>query len=220
MVTSLPALDFRYLLLENYKKLGLSENEVIVLLMSDHFLKQKNPLITADLLSLKMGIPVKDIDKILVGLVKKGLVEYDTSGESMKTSLRPLEEKLYKQFELTLAKERASLNSAERNKSLSELFAYFEKRLARAITPIEKEAITNWLDDSYSVKDIKDALEDAIAFGKKSAKSIDRILRSNRAREDISKEGYSGVNDQWSKDIEKTIEIAKTKWIVDDDDEE
>ena len=138
----------------------------------------------------------------------------------MKTSLRPLEEKLYKQFELTLAKERASLNSAERNKSLSELFAYFEKRLARAITPIEKEAITNWLDDSYSVKDIKDALEDAIASGKKTAKSIDRILRSNRAREDISKEGYSGVNDQWNKDIEKTIEIAKTKWIVDDDDEE
>ncbi len=63
MVTSLPALDFRYLLLENYKKLGLSENEVIVLLMSDHFLKQKNPLITADLLSLKMGIPVKDFFK-------------------------------------------------------------------------------------------------------------------------------------------------------------
>ena len=76
------------------------------------------------------------------------------------------------------------------------------------------------MDDSYSVKDIKDALEDAIASGKKTAKSIDRILRSNRAREDISKEGYSGVNDQWNKDIEKTIEIAKTKWIVDDDDEE
>ena len=220
MVTSLPALDFRYLLLENYKKLGLSENEVIVILMSDHFLKQKNPVITADLLSLKMSLPNKEIDKILVGLVKKGLMEYDTSGKSMKTSLAPLEEKLYKQFELALAKERANLNSAERNESLSNLYAYFEKRLARAITPIEKDAIANWLDDSYGEKAIKDALEDAIASGRKTVKNIDRVLRSNRAREDISKEGYSGVNDTWSKDIEKTIEIAKTKWIIDDDDED
>ena len=147
-------------------------------------------------------------------------MEYDTSGKSMKTSLAPLEEKLYKQFELALAKERANLNSAERNESLSNLYAYFEKRLARAITPIEKDAIANWLDDSYGEKAIKDALEDAIASGRKTVKNIDRVLRSNRAREDISKEGYSGVNDTWSKDIEKTIEIAKTKWIIDDDDED
>lgn len=220
MVTSLPALDFRYLLLENYKKLGLNENEVIVLLMADHFIKQKNSIITADLLSLKMSLPVKEIDKLIVGLFKKGLMEFDTSGKGMRTSLKPLEDKLYKQFEMALVKERANLNSLERNEALSELYAYFEKRLARAVTPIEKEAITNWLDDSYSPKAIKDALEDAIASGHKNVKAIDRILRSNRARGDISKEGYTGVNDRWSKDIEKTIEIAKTKWIIDDDDEE
>ncbi|MBP5091187.1 MAG: DnaD domain protein [Bacilli bacterium] len=221
MVTSLPALDFRYLLLENYKKLGLNENEVIVLLMADHFIKQKNSIITADLLSLKMSLPVKEIDKLIVGLFKKGLMEFDTSGKGMRTSLKPLEDKLYKQFEMALVKERANLNSLERNEALSDLYAYFEKRLARAVTPIEKEAITNWLDDSYSPKAIKDALEDAIASGhNKGVKAIDRILRSNRARGDISKEGYTGVNDRWSKDIEKTIEIAKTKWIIDDDDEE
>ena len=39
------ALDFRYLLLEYYKKLRLSENEVMVILMIDHLLEQKNTLI-------------------------------------------------------------------------------------------------------------------------------------------------------------------------------
>ena len=53
------ALDFRYLLLEYYKKLRLSENEVMVILMIDHLLEQKNTLITPDLLSLKMNIVAK-----------------------------------------------------------------------------------------------------------------------------------------------------------------
>ena len=35
------ALDFRYLLLEYYKKLRLSENEVMVILMIDHFIRAK-----------------------------------------------------------------------------------------------------------------------------------------------------------------------------------
>ena len=71
------ALDFRYLLLEYYKKLRLSENEVMVILMIDHLLEQKNTLITPDLLSLKMNISSKELDKILVSLLERDLIVYD-----------------------------------------------------------------------------------------------------------------------------------------------
>ena len=202
MTTSQFALDFRFLLLDSYKKLGLSEEDVLVCLMIDHLLKQGNRLVTADLLALKMNRKAKEIDATMVGLVK-----------------RPLETKLYAEFEKALAQNRQNLNAAERNAELSDLYSYFEKRLARALSPIEKEFIANWLDDAYGVKTIKDALEDALAAGKKTIKSIDKILRSNRAREDISKEGYTGVSSRWSADIERTIEIAKTKWVKDDDED-
>ena len=48
------ALDFRFLLLENYKKMKISENELAVIFMIDHLTSQGNPFVTGDILSLKM----------------------------------------------------------------------------------------------------------------------------------------------------------------------
>lgn len=215
--SSFEAVDFRYILLDDYKKLGISEEELSVIMVTDHLLRQGNELVTADLLSLKMNFKTVDIDKILVSLVKKGFFEFEADKDGMRTSLEPLKKKLYKQFELDLAKDRANLMSAERSESLNRLYAYFEKRLNRTLSPIELDAISSWLDDSYSESAVKDALEDALAAGKRTLKSIDKILRSSRARDDIKKEGYTSLSDKWGHDIEKTIEIAKTKWVDEDD---
>ena len=71
------ALDFKYLLLEYYKKLRISENELAVIFMIDHLLDQKNTLITPDLLSLKMNLKMSEIDSILVKLIEKKFIQYD-----------------------------------------------------------------------------------------------------------------------------------------------
>ena len=63
--SSMVAVDFHYLLLEQYKKLGISESDLIVLLMVDHLILQGNDLVTADLLSLKMNYKTKDREKHL-----------------------------------------------------------------------------------------------------------------------------------------------------------
>lgn len=210
------AVDFRYILLDDYKKLRIGEDELAVILMVDHLLRQDNDFVTADLLSLKMNYKTADIDKILVSLLKKGFLEYVDTGMGVRTSLEPLKKKLYKQFEDDLAKDRANLLSAERSECLGRLISYFEKRLSRTLSPIESDQISAWLDDGYSEKGIKDALEDSLAASKKTLKAVDKVLRSNRAREDIKKEGYTGVSDTWDKNIEETIAIAKTKWVDDD----
>ncbi|MBP5216552.1 MAG: DnaD domain protein [Bacilli bacterium] len=213
------AIDFHYVLLDHYKAFGIEEDELAVILMIDHLLKQGNELVTADLLSLKMNYKPKELDALIVNLVKKGLLEYDTSGKTMRTSLKPLEERLVQEFQNDIAKDKERLFSAERSEALSNLFGYFEKRLSKALSPVEKDAIATWLDDRYSEQQIKDALEDGIAAGKKTIRSLDKILRSQRARSDIQKEGYTAVDDRWNEDIERTIEIAKTRWVKDDDDE-
>lgn len=211
-------IDFKSLLLDDYKKIGLSEKQVIVILMVDQLINQGNKLITADLLALKMNYKSKEIDAILVELLKAKLIEYDYNGldsSDFRTSLEPLRKKLYAQLEKDMAENSARLMSSEKADKLGRLYDYFEQKLSRTLSPIEKDLIQAWLNDGYEEKDIKDALDDSYVAGKRTLKSVDKMLRSNQARKDIKKEGYSGVSEKWNKDIEKTIEIAKTKWLDD-----
>ena len=209
-------IDFRHLLLSSYTKMGLNENELATIFMIDHLTKNGNGFITADLLALKMTLKTKELDSILAGLLKKDLIAYESTPTGMRTSLEPLRQKLYNQLQAGMEKDKVNLLSAEREGILSRLNTYFEKRLNRTLSPLEMDVIGNWLDDAYTEEDIRNALEDAIAKRRKRFKSIDKILRAGRARNDIDKEGYSEISDRWSKDIEHTIEIAKTKWIDDE----
>ena len=70
------SVDFRYLLLEYYKKLGLSESEVSVILMINHLLNQKNEWITPDMLSVKMTFKSAELDKIMTSLLGRKFLEY------------------------------------------------------------------------------------------------------------------------------------------------
>ena len=99
------AIDFRFLLLENYKKLKISENQLAIIFMIDHLVSQGNPFITADLLSLKMSLDIKEIDALIADLLTRGLIEYATVDGKTVTSLNPLREKLFSNFALSVSKE-------------------------------------------------------------------------------------------------------------------
>ena len=90
------AIDFRYLLLENYRKLKLTEKELATIFMIDHLISQGNPFVTADLLTLKMTLDVKEIDQILAKLITKGMFEYKNVGKNTVATLEPLKQKLYR----------------------------------------------------------------------------------------------------------------------------
>ena len=102
----LAGIDMEYVLLENYKKLGITETELAVIFMIEHLLKQGNTLITQELLSLKMTLSIQDIDQVLSHLLAKRFIEFESDNGQMKTTLKPLEERLYREFELALLKRR------------------------------------------------------------------------------------------------------------------
>ena len=85
------------------------------------------------------------------------------------------------------------------------------------MSPLENETLSSWLNDAYTEEDIKDALERALATNKRSFKSVDKMLRTARRRDDLALEGVSGVDDNWNADIERTIAIAKTRWVDDEE---
>lgn len=208
------ALDFRYLLLEYYKKLKISENELSVILMIDHLLGQKNSLITPDILCLRMNLSIKELDKIFVDLIEKGYLLFDT-GKKIKVFLKPLQKKLLEAFEEELANEKEISSSVEKTSSLKQIYVEYEKLLKRTLSPLETSIINDWIGRGYSPVQIIDALKECLSKGKKTFKSIDKVLLQWTARDDVEKAGMSATSDKWDKNIENTLKIAKAKWIDD-----
>jgi DNA replication protein len=210
------AIDFRYLLIENYKKLKLSENELATIFIIDHLIGQGNSLITADILSLKMSMPAKEIDQLLASLLKKGMIDYVSLGKGTVTTLEPLKKRLYREFQISLAEENKANNSKDIEESLTNIYGEFQKYLGRVLSPLEISRIREWISFGYKEDMIIGALKEALSKGKKSLRSIDKILLSWSARDDIESEGHSLLDESWRKNIEETIRIAKTPWLDDD----
>ena len=84
------AIDFRYLLIENYKQLKITETELATIFVIDHLINLGNPMITADLLALRMTMKTHEIDKILASLLAKGIIDFVMVKNSLNTTLDPL----------------------------------------------------------------------------------------------------------------------------------
>ena len=214
------AIDFRFLLLESYKKLKINENELAVIFMIDHLIGQGNPFVNADLLSLKMSLDIKEIDKILAALLTRGFIELVTQGNKTVTTLNPLKQKLYREFQMTSTFEEASKNSKRVSEMINNVYGEFEKLLNRPLSQAEFSRIREWISYGYSDETIINALKETLSKGKKSLRSVDKILLAWSEREDKESEGHTPMNDNWDKNLEETIRIAKTPWLDQYEDDE
>lgn len=212
------ALDFRFLLLENYKKLKLNEQELAVILMVDHLISQGNPLVTQDLLSLKMSLDIKSIDTVLAALLTKGYIAFVTEGGKTITTLDPLKKILFREFQFSMTRESSARSEKEANEQLENIYQAFDKLLGRQLSPVEISKIREWVEHGYSDETIINALKEALSKGKKSLRSVDKILLSWEQRDDIERDGLTTRNEEWDMNLEETIRIAKTPWLDDDDD--
>lgn len=212
-------MDFTFLLLENYKKLNIREDELATIFMIRHFTEHGNPFVSADLLSLKMSLDVKKIDEILAHLLERNFIEYTTKGNKTVTTLRPLEEQLYREYQLTISRETKIESSKSAKEKIENIYGQFEKLLSRPLSQAEFARIREWVANGFSDTDIINALKEALSKGKKSLRSVDKILMNWEARNDIEKDGITTLGEDWDKNLEETIRIAKTPWIDSDDED-
>lgn len=210
----LSVLDFKYLLLEYYKKLRINENELAVILMIDHLLEQKNTLITPDLLTIKMSLSMKELDKILVSLMDRKFVIFEVE-KNMKISIKPLKKKLIECFEKDMVEKHEISSNEKKSTALKNVKKFFVEELNRQLSPLEESLIQTWVERGYSQDMIENALKDCLSKGKRTLKSVDKLLLQWQTKDDYEKAGFSAISDKWDKNIEKTMEIAKAKWIDD-----
>ena len=207
------ALDFKYLLLDNYKKYKINENTLATILVMDQLINQGNPFITAELLSLKMSLDVADIDIILSKLIINGYLEYKVSGGKTVCSLAPLKEKLYKEFENSLSKDDATENNKEVSANVKAATKEIEKLFKRNLLPLEIGKVKEWIMTGYRVETIVDACKDAVTKNTKTISAMDKILTTWQSRNDIETDGITTLSRNWNKSLEETIKIAKIPWL-------
>jgi len=209
------ALDFRYMLFDYYKKIGMSEEQLAVVVMIDHLLQQGNGLVTAELLALKMNFPVEKIDKILVNLLNKGYLDYASFKGEMQTNLLPLKNRLYREFQIDLAQEQ-EIGEPNLQNQVQNVYSVYQKELGRSLSPVEIQRIREWFAYGYSEAMMIDALKEALKKNRHSIRSIDKILLQWSTANDHELEGYSLQSEINKQDIQTTLEQVSKK-IQDDE---
>ncbi|GAB7387566.1 DNA replication protein DnaD [Bacillaceae bacterium] len=172
--------SFSNLLLKYYKKLGLNDGQMMLLLHILAFKGEGKEFPTVAELEERMSAEPAEVVSMLQHLVKNGFLAIEehvdpfTGVRSEAYSLEPF----YRKIGARLAEEfPPPRKGAAAEKGEDSLYTLFEEEFGRPLSPMECETLASWEEqDGYSKELIKAALKEAVISGKPSFKYIDRIL--------------------------------------------
>ncbi len=150
-------------LLQNYKKLKLTDKELIVLIyllgvreFDPEKMSKDLKIKTTDALKLVDSLTSKDIMKISVksGKVCEEYIDLD---------------EMYNKLAMNI------INDKEETPKIT-IYDKFEKEFGRTLSPTEYEIIGAWLDSNYTEQLISLALKEAVYNGVTNLRYIDKIL--------------------------------------------
>lgn len=203
------AIDWRMILVDNYKKLGLNENELSIILVTNSLIQKGVSFITPDIIALKMTLDFQEIDSCFTNLIKKDILTLDGTN-NIQISIEPLKKRLVEIFYEELKKETDSSS-----KDLNDIFVLFETEFGRALSQFEVNTIKDWFDQGNTSATIKEALNVATLAKVKTIRYIDKVLLEWKRRQELAKDGVSPLSEKWRKNLEETMEIAKINWMED-----
>lgn len=204
------AIDWRMILVDNYKKLGLNENELSIILVTNSLIQKGVDFITPDIIALKMTLDFNEIDTCFTNLIKNDILTLEGK-DKIHISIEPLKKKLIDIFYEEIQKDVKTPSNKEQN----DIFVLFETEFGRALSQFEVNTIKDWFEQGNSEATIKEALNVATLAKVKTIRYIDKVLLEWKRREDMSKNGISPLSEKWRKNLEETMEIAKINWMED-----
>ena len=194
------------LLITNYKKLKLSEIEVIILI---YLINSDTSTYNPKEISKDLDIKMNDILQMIDTLIEKGFISIDIvkinkiSNEVVNLDL------LYEKLAFIV------INNKSPEEKDDGLFEIYEKELGRGLTPMEYEIINGWLDINYSPEIIICALKEATYNGTSNFRYIDRILlewqkKGIKTKEDVEK---NKIEFKKKKEKDKNTELFDYDWL-------
>lgn len=168
----------RYELLNYYQALGLNETDLIILIKILHAYEVSNLQPSIDVLKQGTTMQETEVTMIIQKLIRLDLlsmkVEKDRDG---KFSEFINMDGFFNQFAKVLEQEKQKLELENDTAHFKRLFSKIETNFGRALSPLEIETISQWLDvDHYPHQLIDAAIDEALSHNKLNLKYIDRIL--------------------------------------------
>ncbi len=192
-------IDYQGLLLVSYKQFGLSEKELVMIMLVLRLEQQGQKGISPTLLSRYMTLPFKKIDQLIAKLINQKYLSYQEGSVSAKPIIRMI----LMQEELNQQQEESSTRNLD-------LISLFENEFGRCLTPIELETIRKWKQCAYSDEMIFEALKEATLSHVHNMRYIDKILI------DWSRHGMKKSGRERYQEAVKDIKIDDYEWWNED----
>lgn len=189
----------------NYKKLDLSEKELIMII---YLININDKIFNVKRISDDFNISVKEVLEIINSLSEKGLFSLEVKKENNKRIEYYSLDELY---------EKVSFLLIDNNKKDDDIYSTFEKEFGRTLSPMEYEIIGSFTEHGYSKELVLAALKEATYNGVSNLRYIDKILyewnkKGLKSCEDIRKE-----REKHSKKQSKEEDVFDYDWLNEKD---
>ena len=192
------------LLLRNYRELGISNDELIVIMIVMNF--GDKVIYDPEKFSKEINGNKHEIMKTINNLIDKNILSLIIEKSNRKTveylSLDILYEKLFN----------IVIGMKEDNEIDNSVFGIFEGELGRMLTPMEYEKIKEWINSGNSNELIILALKEAVLKGVSNFNYIDSILNNWKKKGYKNKTDIEKEKKEYRSKKEK-IEIFDTDWL-------
>ena len=190
-------------LLQNYKKLKLTDKELIILIYllgSNEFDPEK--------ISNDLNMKLPDTLKLIDSLTNKDILKISVKSGKICEEYVDLDE-MYKKLVL------AMMNDKKETPKTT-IYDKFEKEFGRTLSPMEYEIIGAWLDNNYEEQTIELALKEATYNGVTNLRYIDKILSEWKKKGIKTENDIQQEREKRSKPKPKK-EVFEYDWLNDND---
>lgn len=188
----------------NYKKIGLTEVELIfvIYLLNNNIFNPKQ-------ISIDLGITLNEVMENMETLSSKGIIKLESKKTGNIRNENINLEGLYDKLTFNI------LNTEDKQKNNKNIYDTFEKEFGRTISPMEYEIIGAWLENGTSEEIITLALKEATYNGVSNLRYIDKIIsewtkKGIKTKEDVEK---SRMNFKQKKEIKEKNDILNYDWL-------
>ncbi|MGO2083890.1 DnaD domain-containing protein [Vagococcus sp.] len=166
------------LLLDYYKKVGMTDEEFLVYLQLSKFSQAGIEFPELSQIAALLDYPLEKIFSVVESLIDKKIMTIETQiNKGGKSEDRYNLNLVYEKINLLLKQTAEKQQEVKIENKIAQLFQSFEQEFGRSLSPIEYETIQIWLNqDGYSLELIELALREAVLNQAYSLKYMDRIL--------------------------------------------
>lgn len=161
-------ISFKEVLVLNYKKIELNEQEAMIIILLYEQKKHSNNALSVSSIEKYVTIPHNELSQMIVSLVERGYIELQMNGNQECFSLLPTINRLGDAL--------GQNDDLDYKGEIKLIVSDLEKTYARPLTASELLIIQRWITEEYSIDLIKNAVQESLKLNRYNVRYIDSIL--------------------------------------------